>query len=184
MRIIGGEARGRRIVAPEGTDTRPTADKTRESLFSILVREVPGAKVLDLFAGTGALGLEAMSRGAESAVLCDVSPKAQRAIEANIQTVMRGRGGARLIKGDYKTALEQLKGDKFDLVFIDPPYRLTEAYAYSVAFMLEHAMLTDDATVVCERAKEQTINWPRGARLYDSRTYRDTEIDFLTPEGT
>ena len=180
MRIIGGEARGRRLVAPEGTDTRPTADKTRESLFSILVRDVPGANVLDLFGGTGALALEALSRGARSAVICDVSPQAVKTINSNAETVTKGNGSARVIKADYKAALERLRGEQFDLVFLDPPYRMESAYAYSAGFLRDNAMLAEGAVIVAERAKQLEISWPEGLRLYDTRLYRDTAIDFLT----
>lgn len=182
MRIIGGEAGGRRLVAPEGSDTRPTADKTRESLFSILVREVPGADVLDLFGGTGALALEAMSRGANSAVIADVSVAAMKCINTNIKAVMGDRPGVRFIKADYRQALSLLRGSSFDLVFLDPPYRLSEAYAYSAGFLHENGMLAEGAVIVAERDKKTLIDWPRGLKLRDTRVYRDTAIDFVIPE--
>ena len=88
MRIISGIAKGRRLVAPDGMQTRPTQDKTREALFSMIQAYVPNACVLDLFGGTGALALEAMSRGASKAVICDISRPAQKAIETNIKAVL------------------------------------------------------------------------------------------------
>ncbi|MBR4235287.1 MAG: 16S rRNA (guanine(966)-N(2))-methyltransferase RsmD [Clostridia bacterium] len=182
MRIIGGEARGRRLIAPDGFDTRPTADKTREALFSILMREVPGAHVLDLFAGTGALALEALSRGAESAVMCDFSPKAKAAILRNTETVLKGRTGAEFIYGDYKKALAQLAGRRFDIVFLDPPYALNEAYAYTLSFLQRHNMLSEDGIIIAERAKDRVLELPEYAVIYDSRTYRDTCLDFIRLE--
>ncbi|MBQ9408469.1 MAG: 16S rRNA (guanine(966)-N(2))-methyltransferase RsmD, partial [Clostridia bacterium] len=157
MRIIGGEARGRRLVAPEGTDTRPTADKTRESLFNILMRDVPEARVLDLFGGTGALALEAMSRGATSAVICDVSISALKAIQANVRSVMKDRSGVRVIKADYRAALKSLAGEAFDLIFLDPPYRLKEAYAISAQLILEHSLLAPGGILIAERSGDTPV---------------------------
>ena len=179
MRIITGEAKGRRLIAPKGMETRPTADKTRESLFSILMRYVGDAKVLDLFGGTGALALEAISRGAQSAVICDVSDPAIKAIRANALAVTKDDGRVRVFKADYKAALERLKTERFDLVFLDPPYRLSEAYAYSARFLLENGMLNEDAIVAAERSTQLEIAWPKGLTKYDTRQYRDTAIDFL-----
>ena len=178
MRIIGGEARGRRLIAPSGTDTRPTADKTRESLFNILVRDVPGARVLDLFGGTGALALEAMSRGAESAVICDVNAAAIRAIKLNAQAVMKDRPGVRVMQADYRTALRQLEGQQFDLIFLDPPYRLSEAYELSAELILRGGLLHRDGLLVAERLKDAPLRYPKGLTLRDTRVYRDTAIDF------
>ena len=183
MRIIGGDAGGRRLTAPEGTETRPTADKTRESLFNILVRRVPDARVLDLFGGTGALALEAMSRGARCAVICDVSSKAAKAIQTQIQTVMKDSPGVRFLKTDYKKALETLAGERFDLVFLDPPYRLTDSYGFVCGYLREHDMLADDGIIVAERSAQAVIAYPEGFTVFDTRNYRDTAVDFLRAEA-
>ena len=183
MRIIGGQARGRRLVSPDGMDTRPTADKTRESLFSILMREVPGASVLDLFGGTGALALEAMSRGAERAVINDVSAGAIKAIRANVQAVMKNAPGIDVVKADYRTALKSLTGQRFDLIFLDPPYRMAEAYALSAELILQYGLLDEDGLIVAERLKDTSIPWPQGLTVTDTRLYRDTAIDFVAIEA-
>ena len=104
MRIIAGDAGGRQLAAPKGMDTRPTQDKVKESLFSILRNDLEGARVLDLFAGSGALGLEAISRGAESAVFCDVSKKAVAAVKRNIE-LMRCADRTRVVQGDWRSAV-------------------------------------------------------------------------------
>ena len=179
MRIIGGAARGRRLVAPYGMDPRPAADKTRESLFNILMREVPDAKVLDLFGGTGALALEAMSRGASGAVICDISMAAVKAIRTNAQAVMKDRPGVRVLKADYRAALKSLAGERFDLIFLDPPYRLSEAYAESARLILAYSLLSPDGILVAERAGDAAVNWPIPLKIKDTRTYRDTQIDFV-----
>ena len=127
MRIIAGEARGRQIIAPEGRNTRPTLDRVRENIFNMLQTEVPGSRVLDLFAGSGALSLEAISRGAESAVLVDSDRKANMVQKRNIET-LRYTEKARVLLCDWKKAVGILReeGQKFDLVFLDPPYCMTD----------------------------------------------------------
>lgn len=179
MRIIGGDARGRTIVAPEGNTTRPTADKTRESLFNILMRLVPGSRVLDLFGGTGALALEAMSRGASSAVICDSSAKAAQAITRNIETVMKGRDGVTFLKADYRQALPRIADRQFDLVFLDPPYAMTETYGIATRFLTKHRMLSEDAVIVSERLGETKPDYAESLMVYDTRVYRETQVDFL-----
>ena len=125
MRIIGGDARGRTIVAPAGAKTRPTQDYVRESLFNIIRWDVEDARVLDLFAGTGALSLEALSRGAREAVLVDMDRAACAAIRKNMETTRLGEK-CRLIARDYHAAIDALaaEGTAFDVVFIDPPYKM------------------------------------------------------------
>ena len=181
MRIIGGEARGRRLFAPEGMDTRPTADRTRESLFNILNARLYGAHVLDLFGGTGALALEALSRGAAFAAIADVSPAAIRAIERNAEAVRKGEKAshARILRADYRQALRALSGQRFELVFLDPPYRMAEAYGESLRMLAAGGMLSEDAVVVMERQKDVELSLPDGFEIFDSRAYRDTVIDFV-----
>ena len=127
MRIIAGEARGRQIIAPEGRNTRPTLDRVRENIFNMLQAEVPGSRVLDLFAGSGALSLEAISRGAESAVLVDSDRKAHMVQKRNIDT-LRYAEKTRVLLYDWKRAVRilQEEGQIFDLVFLDPPYCMTD----------------------------------------------------------
>ncbi len=127
MRIIAGEARGRQIIAPEGRNTRPTLDRVRENIFNMLQPDVPGSRVLDLFAGSGALSLEAISRGAESAILVDSDRKAHMVQKRNIET-LRYTERTRVLLCDWKKAVRilQEEGQKFDLIFLDPPYCMTD----------------------------------------------------------
>ena len=127
MRIIGGEARGRTIEAPAGKNTRPTLDRVRENLFNILQADVPGSKVLDLFAGSGALSLEALSRGAENAVLADHDRRAVETEKKNIEKLRYG-DRTRVLHCEWTKATELLRKENavFDLVFLDPPYAMTE----------------------------------------------------------
>lgn len=181
MRIIGGEARGRRLYAPDGTDTRPTADKTRESLFNILAFDIPGAYVLDLFGGTGALALEALSRGAEFACVSDISPQAVRCMERNAETVLGQKKNEKIkiLKADYKKAVAMLSKFRFDIVFLDPPYKMQECYKEAVRMLNAANMLTEDAVIIMEHKSGLSLSLDDDMEIYDTRIYRDTAIDFV-----
>ena len=175
MRIIAGDAGGRQLAAPKGMDTRPTQDQVKESLFSILRNDLEGARVLDLFAGSGALGLEAISRGAESAVFCDVSKKAVAAVKRNIE-LMRCADRTRIVQGDWRSAV----AGRYSLVFIDPPYRLTEVYAQAADALISGGHLTGDALIVMERAADKPIKGlDERFEIIDERKYRDTALTFV-----
>ena len=120
MRVISGKMRGVRLKTPEGLNTRPTADRVKEAMFSILQFELPGARVLDLFGGTGQLGIEAISRGAKEAVFVDQSEQACKLIRENLRLAHIENEG-RVVRGDYLTFLKNTK-EKFDIILLDPPY--------------------------------------------------------------
>ena len=180
MRIIGGEAGGRRLFAPSGNDTRPTSDRTRESLFNILSFDIPGSVVLDLFGGTGALALEALSRGAAYACVSDKSHEAVKIIDRNAETVLGAEKKQKIsvICADFKRAISHFMGRKFTIVFLDPPYAMETAYQEAVSQLIESGMLDEEALVVMERKKTVTIDLPSDMEIFDSRDYRDTVIDF------
>lgn len=181
MRIISGEARGRTLFAPSGDQTRPTSDKIRGSLFNILNGWIEDAEVLDLFGGTGALALEALSRGAARAVIADTSRSAIDAIRRNAQSVLKDELEARaqILKMDYRSVISGLKGRKFDLVFLDPPYRMLEAYPDAIERLEAADALGDEAIIVCERRFDGVIRIPEGFEIYDTRSYGETSIDFV-----
>ena len=181
MRIIAGEAKGRTLYAPAGAQTRPTSDKIRGSMFNILGADVQGARVLDLFGGTGALALEALSRGAVFAVIADSSRLAVQAIERNARSVLKDDFDARvrILKGDYRAALSQLDGQAFDLVFLDPPYRMLEAYGDALARLQAAGGLAQGCAVVLERLKTAQVPLPDFASVTDTRCYGDTAVDFV-----
>ncbi len=187
MRIIGGEARSRVIDAPKGMDTRPTQDKVRESLFNILQWEIQGKTVLDLFAGSGALGLEALSRGAEYAVFVDASLKAAKVIQENVNR-LGFQGKARVIRDDWKSAVGyQAYYDRnvFELVFLDPPYRMTNT-GEMCGYMLSYGILAPHALIVVEHAWETPPRPADDFWVADVRRYGDTGITFFklrTKEG-
>lgn len=177
MRIISGQARGRKLKTLEGLDTRPTLDRTREALFNILQQRVRDARVLDLFAGSGALALEALSRGAGSAVLCDQSPAACGIIRENIALV-RMEDRARLLCCEASQALERLVGEQFDLIFLDPPYHkgLIDA---ALEGMIRRNQLAEGGLIVAETAQDEGFDLPEGLTFTDERKYGKSRLHFI-----
>lgn len=172
--------KGRRLMAPAGMATRPTADRIKESVFNILAGSVPAKRVLDLFAGTGALGIEALSRGAASAVFVDQAKTAISAIRYNIRELgLEDR--TRVIQWNILKSLDCLipKRDAFDLVFIDPPYE-TNAVSPALAGLLSCGALTADARVVIEHSRREPIVLPMGTLvLIDQRRFGKTLVSFM-----
>lgn len=181
MRIISGDARGRKLFAPAGEDTRPTADRIRESLFNIIGARVLDAHVLDLFGGTGAMALEALSRGAAFGVIVDCAPAAIRAIERNASLVLKDDVArrARIVKADYRSAIGSLGGMKFDLVFLDPPYRMADAYADALNRLRAAGLLSEGCLIVQERAREQSVPLAQGFEIFDIRHYGKTSVELV-----
>lgn len=180
MRIVGGELRSRRLARPpEGV--RPTTDRVRESLFARL-GDLRGVRVLDLFAGTGALAIEALSRGAEAAVLVDHSARSLNAIRENLASLgLESR--ARVIRGDAAKTSRRLRGTgRFDLVFLDPPYDSAQV-GPALAALVEADLLAPDATVVVESPKRHALAPVAGLTVRDARTYGDTRLTWLVPES-
>ena len=181
MRIISGEAKGRTLYAPQGLQTRPTSDKLRGSLFNILGARVAHARVLDLFGGTGALALEALSRGADYAVIADNARAAIQAIERNARSVLKDEYDARVrvVRGDYRSVLSGLSGPAFDLVFLDPPYRMLDAYGDALNRLEAAGLLSSDGLAVLERLRDVSVPLPESFEHMDTRTYGDTAVDFI-----
>lgn len=150
MRIIAGEKRGLKLAAKDGAETRPTLDRVKEALFGRLQFEISGKCVLDLFAGSGALGLEALSRGAQEAVLVDCDEQAGEIIKKNIVAAGMQRR-AQFIKNDFRNALKLFQNSrKFDIVLIDPPYRSSDFYETALNGLVEYGLLAEHAAVVAE----------------------------------
>jgi 16S rRNA (guanine966-N2)-methyltransferase len=176
MRVIAGSHGGRVLVAPPGRATRPTSDRVREALFSIL-GDVRGARVLDLFAGSGALGIEALSRGAAEATLVDTSAAAVTAVRRNLQTLGID---AEVVRRPALRFLESARRDtrQYDLVFLDPPYRLARGLGRELAPALE-PVLAVDARVVAESDRRDPLGLE--LKLLDERRYGDTLIQIHGP---
>jgi 16S rRNA (guanine966-N2)-methyltransferase len=177
-RVIAGIAGGRRLAVPPGTTTRPTSDRAREGLFASLLSELgrfDGARVLDLYAGSGAIGLEALSRGAERVLLVESDARAAAVIKANIETV--NLPGATLAVDRVERLLARPPAGtneqgRFDLVLADPPYALTDDAVTRVLTLLQAGWLAEDALVVIERAtRSGPLDWPPGFLPSKSRRY-------------
>lgn len=152
MRIITGKARGIRLNTLEGENTRPTSERVKEAVFSMLQFDIEGRSVLDLFSGSGQLALEALSRGASYAVMVDRSKDAIKIIKSNAQKT-KLEELCDIYNCEYKEYISKNKGKKFDLVFIDPPYSL-ELCAEAVSELSNHDMLKSTSIIVCESAED------------------------------
>lgn len=180
MRIIGGSRRGKKLHRPRDLSIRPTADRVRESIFNIIQHRVPGAYVLDLFAGTGAMGLEALSRGAEQTVFIDNHPAALTLIKKNVRAC-RWETRARIIRWDITRELGCIRFPKvlYDLVFIDPPY-LKNLAPRALEHLDRSLALAKEARVVVEHDRADSIDIDSTAFvLEDQRAYGKTLVSFL-----
>lgn len=184
-RIVAGTARGRRLTVPTGDRTRPTSDRVREALFSSLestLGPLVGLRVLDLYAGSGALGLEALSRGAAHATLVEAEPPAVRAIRANIAAV--GTDRAEVIVGRVERYVDTPPAEPYDLVLADPPYGLPGRDLTAVLAALADGWLSPDALLVVERPRRgDPVEWPSGLVGVRDRRYGETVLWYGRPAG-
>ncbi|ATQ68076.1 MULTISPECIES: 16S rRNA (guanine(966)-N(2))-methyltransferase RsmD [Methylosinus] len=178
MRIVAGALRGRNLKAPQSRDIRPTSDRLRESIFDILAHAygdpVAGARVIDLFAGVGALGLEALSRGAERALFVDDGVEARALLRANIDALGLG-GVTRVFRRDATKLGLAPPGERFSLAFLDPPYGRGLA-PRALASLLEGGWLAEESLIVIEEAAEEPVPLPEGVAEAERRRYGDTQI--------
>ncbi|MGI6168615.1 MAG: 16S rRNA (guanine(966)-N(2))-methyltransferase RsmD [Christensenellales bacterium] len=174
LRIIAGEMGGRKILAPSGHKTRPTQNKTREALFSILQHKIPGCRFLDLFAGSGANGLEAVSRGAASVVFVERDGDALRTLRGNIRA-LGAENRCELAAGDFKMVMGRLKG-RFDVVFMDPPYN-GELIPQTMERLCLGRLVDGESAVVLEH--EGPLPDIQGFTLVDQRKYGRTLLSFF-----
>ncbi len=186
MRVIAGSHKGRRLLGPKGQQVRPTSDRVKEALFSILGARVTGARVLDLYAGTGAIGIEALSRGAQTATFVEADPTSLNLLRSNLQHCglmdaadVRACTTETFLQGPAKLALT------FDIVFADPPYETTSADVL-LPSLSQAGIITADSIVILEHRTKQSIP-PHIDRLNRVRQYRygDTTLSVfgLSPEG-
>jgi 16S rRNA (guanine966-N2)-methyltransferase len=181
MRVVGGSLRGRALAAPKSQLIRPTADRLREALFNILLHAygdpIGGARVLDLFAGTGALGIEALSRGAAFTLFVDDGAEARALLRENVATLGLG-GTSRIFRRDATKLGPAHPVEPFALAFLDPPYGKALA-EQALASAREGGWFTPDALIVVEEAKQSAFAAPQGFAEIERRAYDDTEFIFL-----
>lgn len=180
MRIIGGQFKGRNLASFAGQDIRPTGDRVKESLFNILSMRLYGARVLDLFCGSGALGLECLSRGAAEVVFNDAAKDSLQVLKKNLNLVKADERSYRVYNLDYIQCLNLQRG-AFDIVFIDPPYRM-EYGTPAMKKIVERELLAEGGIIVYERDRQFVSPAPAGLEITDERRYGKTWLTFLKEE--
>ena len=184
MRVISGNARGKKLVSLEGMNTRPTLDRVKEALFNIIQFDIADKNVLDLFAGSGAIGIEAISRGAKSVTFCDNSIDAVKIIKTNIENT-RSKDKATVINTDYSLALKQLgkENKQFDIIYLDPPYK-TDFANKAIEEIINLNLLSKDGIIIVEtddNKKDETIN-TKNIEIFDKRKYGRAILIFIRKE--
>ena len=182
MRIIAGKRKGLNIKTIEGESTRPTRDMVREALFSILTSKIPDAKFLDLFAGSGAIGIEAISRGAAEACFSDTNPQCIKIIKENIDKA-NFENESRIFNLDYKLVLKKLKDEKFDVIFIDPPYNKGLGVD-AIMRISEYDLLTDDGVIILETDTNEEVPEEIGIyEKYNNKKYGRNILNLFKRKG-
>ena len=182
MRVISGKARGTKLSSIESLSTRPTLDRVKESLFNIIQNNLKGAVILDLFAGSGQLGIEALSRGADKAYLCDINRDAVKIIKQNLEKT-KLKDKAVVINEDYKKALRILNtNEKFDIIFIDPPYK-EDIAVDSIIDIIHESRLKENGIMIIETDEIERdlreINKIENIKIIDQRKYGRASLIFI-----
>ena len=180
MGVIAGSAKGRKLLTPEGMNTRPTTDRLKEALFGMIQFDVPGAEFLDLFAGSGGVGIEAVSRGAARLDSVEQDAKALHCIQTNLKTLNFDQV-AKVWPMPVERALQTMaaQGRKFDIIFMDPPY-LKGWEDKIVSLVSEYELLKPDGFMIVESSSETTIT-SEALKLFKEKTYKTTRFSFLQP---
>ncbi len=181
MRIISGTAKGTKLYTLEGLATRPTLDRVKEAIFNIISKDIPEAKVLDLFSGSGAIGLEFASRGAEKVYLCDKSKDACDIIKKNTEkTHLEDK--VKLYHEDFIKVIKELRNEKFDIVYLDPPYK-TDFIKIAIIKLIENENLTQDTLIIAETDEKEKvlkqIEEINNIEIVNQRKYGRANILFL-----
>jgi 16S rRNA (guanine966-N2)-methyltransferase len=180
MRVIGGNARGRRLKVPKGQAVRPTSDRVKEALFNILPHDLSGIKLLDLFAGTGNVSIEAISRGAAEAILIDSSAESGKVIRENLRRVrFTDRASIRIVPVSQALRSLARRGESFDMIFLDPPYQRNCVKACLETIARENLLRASGTLVVEHSAREQPKPEYGSLILKDQRNYGDTWLSFF-----
>jgi 16S rRNA (guanine(966)-N(2))-methyltransferase RsmD len=181
LRVISGKLKGKRLFTLKGMDLRPTSDRVKEAIFDILQNSIPGRKVLDLFAGTGAMGIEALSRGAKGAVFVEGSPQSLTVLYKNLEAC-RLQEQAEVLSREVQAGIKILseRGETFDLIFLDPPYGKGLARKTLQALSGE-SILAPDALIVAEHSPAEDLDAISFLERVDQRKYGSTLVSFFRP---
>ncbi|MBP2025335.1 16S rRNA (guanine(966)-N(2))-methyltransferase RsmD [Peptoniphilus stercorisuis] len=175
MRVIAGSKRGLRLISPKDIKTRPTEDRVKENTFNLLGQGFDEAKVLDLFSGTGSIGIEFLSRGAKRAYFVDSSRDAIKIINENIEKT-HFENEAVVLKMNAKSAIERLQNEKFDYIYLDPPFDNKNLYIQSVELILDSNILADDGYLVIEQVKDLDVDFSKYLSNVKFKNYGNTSI--------
>lgn len=184
MRVIAGSARRIPLKSLDGMDTRPTTDRIKETLFNILAPCLYDSRFLDLFAGSGGIGIEALSRGAKEAVFVEKNPKAMQCIQENLQKTHLSSKGTTMAM-DVMTALYRLEGKKqFDYIFLDPPYR-EKLEQKVLVYLADSELLSEDGIIIVEALKDTSFDYVEelGFSMIKNKIYKTNKHVFLEPSG-
>lgn len=175
MRIIAGKFKGTNLLEFDYDNIRPTIDRVKEGIFNKIQFNIDGANVLDLFAGTGNISLEFLSRGATNVTLCDNNPNSIKLIRQNFK---KCRLEPKLIEGDYKKILKNLQGQKFDIIFLDPPYD-TDYGEVALNLIEKYGLLNDDGVVIYEHHLGMSYVLPNSFEILDEKKYGTVGVSFI-----
>lgn len=177
MRVIGGKYRGKKLIPPKNDDIRPTTDKARESLFNMLQYYIYGSSFLDLFSGSGAVSIEAISRGASLVTLVEKSRESIKTIKANLNLIVDEKSKAELINSDVINYLQISKG-KFDIIFADPPYAY-EKTNQIIELISTRKLLEDDGVVIIETDKKENLVIPNDMYIEKEKIYSISKFSII-----
>lgn len=181
MRVISGKARSIRLETPEGNGTRPTTDRIKETLFNMINFDLPGATFLDIFSGSGAIGIEALSRGASQATFIEKDSNALSYIKRNLKATHL-ENLSTVLEGDFQTRLLGLKGQQFDIIFMDPPYELgceTEV----LRLIQSNELLAPEGRIIIERASTKAFKVEvDGFYVTKEKVFKTTTMTFISQE--
>lgn len=179
MRVISGTAKGRKLQTIEGDDTRPTTDRMKETIFNMIAFDLPQCDFLDVFAGSGAMGIEALSRGASSAIFIDYNPECQAIIRSNLLHTKLEENAVILKNGEVVSALSGLQKEekRFHIIFLDPPYE-SEFGGQVLQEIATKKLLAEDGYVLLEHDTKKPVEPPEGMELFRQKTHPKTTISF------
>lgn len=182
MRVISGKCRGTHLVAPEGDNTRPTTDRIKETLFNMIAFDIPESNFLDLFSGSGGIGIESLSRGASKAAFVEKDSNALNCIKQNLMKT-KLQDYAIIYSEDSLTALQKLsrKGEKFDIIFMDPPYAM-EGVANLLQVIVQNNLLSENGYIILERSTNTLVPTIPNLVLWKEKVYKTTTLSFLRKE--